>query len=428
MAPSVFLLNPPSLPGTTANREGAAGMGAQTDATGGFLYPPHLLATTAAALRDAGWHVKALDAVSMGLDSSAALERLPKADVLVLPVSFVTLAADRAFLNRLRESRPLAKVIVIGPALAYPQVVNALNDLADLLLSGEAELALPAAARRLLAGEHQPGQVINPYALAQSTYHPQGHVRNLDLLPIPAWDLFAEQSRPYPFLTILSSRGCPAACRYCPYVAAQGHEHRAQTPARTVQELAHLARHFRPARVMFRDPVFAHDRSRVLALCTEIRHSRLHMPWECESRPEHFDGRLLRAMAAAGCVTIKLGLETTDPELLVAIGRVPNERSAQTYLQQSRAVITQCKELGITCRVFVLAGVPGEVMAAVETTAAFLQEVRPARLHVKQYQWYPGIALPQASERDASAQKALLETADRQPSRPWRRLMNRLVS
>jgi radical SAM superfamily enzyme YgiQ (UPF0313 family) len=427
MAPSIFLLNPPSLPGTTANREGAAGMGAQADAVDGFLYPPHFLATAGAALRGAGWRVKALDAAVLGLDHDTTLRRLPRADVLVFPVSFATLAADRAFLNRLRDVQPLAKVLVAGPALAYPQVAHAFDDLADLLVSGEAELALAPATRRLLTGECRPGEVFNPYALAQSAYQPDGLVRDLDLLPNPAWDLFLEQGRSYPFLTMFSSRGCPASCSYCPYVVAQGHEHRSQTPARTVEEMTYLAEHFRPGRVMFRDPVFAHDRNRVLALCTEIRHSRLQMPWECESRPEHLDGRLLRAMAAAGCVTVKLGLETADPELLVAIGRVPNERSAEAYLQQSRAVIAQCRELGITCRVFVLAGLPGEVMAAVETTAEFLQQVRPARLHVKQYQWYPGIASPQAGGPDASAQKVWLEKAAQQPLPPWRRLMKRLV-
>ena len=86
---------------------------------------------------------------------------------------------------------------------------------------------------------------------------------------------------------------------------------------------------------MFRDPVFAHERNRVLALCSELRHLRYAVPWECESRPEHFDNRLLRALRSAGCDTIKIGVESADPEVLISIGRVRDERSANAYLSRS---------------------------------------------------------------------------------------------
>ncbi|HNU06093.1 MAG TPA: hypothetical protein PKL67_18315, partial [Anaerolineae bacterium] len=122
MTGSIFLLNPPSLPGAVANREGSAGMGALGDSAHGFIYPPHLLATAGATLAAAGWRVAGLDAASQGLDADATLERLPHSQVLALPVSYATQAADRAFLNRLRERQPLARVLAIGPALSYAQV------------------------------------------------------------------------------------------------------------------------------------------------------------------------------------------------------------------------------------------------------------------------------------------------------------------
>ncbi len=423
--PSVFLLNPPDLPGTTANREGSAGMGALHEGTGGFVYPPHLLATAAAVLRQARWRVAALDAQAAGLDIEQTLARLPAADALVLPVSYATAASDRAFLNRLREVKPLLKVLAIGPALRYPQVAHALNDLADLLLAGEPELALPAALRHLLVGDVRPGMAVNPYTLAYEHYLPDGHLANLDALPMPAWDVFRKAGHNYPFLSIISSRGCPAGCRFCPYVTAQGSEFRAQAPARTVDELAYLQERFRPPHVMFRDPVFGHERSRVLAICAEIRRRQLTLSWECESRPEHFDGRLLRAMHAAGCTTIKIGLETTDPELLVAIGRVPDEAAAAAYVHHVEELIEQCRQIGIVCRVFVMAGLPGQTLAAAQRTRTDLERMRPPRLHVKRYHWYPGIGLPHIEAMDVTQQETTLRRADQGGSR-WRRLATRL--
>ncbi|HNR84185.1 MAG TPA: hypothetical protein PKJ73_11860, partial [Ottowia sp.] len=110
------------MPGSVANREGSAGMGALGDKSNAFVYPPHLLATAGAALAAAGWRVAGLDAVAQELDADATLERLPRSEVLALPVSYATQAADRAFLNRLRERQPLARVLAIGPALSYAQV------------------------------------------------------------------------------------------------------------------------------------------------------------------------------------------------------------------------------------------------------------------------------------------------------------------
>ena len=425
MTRSVFLLNPPSLPGTVANREGSAGMGADGDATAGFIYPPHLLATAAAVLRAARWRVAGLDAVALGLDTDATLERLPRSDLLVLPVSYGTQAADRAFLNRLRERKPMTQVLAIGPALSYAQVDHAFSDLVDALVMGEPELALPAAAARLLAGELAPGRAVNPYTLAAQHYSPDGLLLNLDAVPMPAWDLYHAQ-RPYRFLSVLSSRGCPAGCRFCPYVAAQGNTLRSQSPARTAEEIVQVAERYHPFRIILRDPVFALDRARVLAICAELRRRQSPATWECESRPEHFDSRLLRAMHGAGCTVVKLGLESADPGVLLAVGRVADERAAEEYLASVAAVVRDCQQIGVVCRVFVMVGLPYQTRASVERTAQFLRTLRPIRLHVKPFHWYPGIALPPVAENGHEEEMALLQDAVRPRPSLWRRATRRL--
>lgn len=428
MARSVFLLNPPSLPGAVANREGSGGMGVLGDGANPFVYPPHLLATAAAVLRRAHWRVAGLDAVHQGLDADATLARVPRSDLLVLPVSYGTQAADRAFLNRLREQKPLSKVLAVGPALSYAQVDHVFSDLADALLMGEPELALPAAAARLLAGDLAPGRAVNPYTLAADHYSPDGLLLDLDAVPMPAWELFHSPQRPYPFLSVLSSRGCPAGCGFCPYAAAQGNGLRSQSPARTAEELTHVSHRYQGSHIFLRDPVFALDRSRVLAICSELRRRGSTATWECESRPEHFDGRLLRAMRDAGCTTVKLGLESADPAVLLAVGRVASASAAESYLASVAAVVQDCQQLGIVCRIFVMVGLPHQSRASVERTAQFLRTLRPIRLHVKPFHWYPGIALPPVAENGLDEQVRLLHDAVRQRPSLWRRAARRLRS
>lgn len=426
MAHSVLLLNPPSLPGAVANREGSAGMGALGDPANPFVYPPHLLATAAVVLRDAGWRVQGLDAVALKLDADALLARLPRSELLVLPVSYATQAADRAFLNRLREQKPLAKVLAIGPALSYAQVDHAFSDLVDLLLMGEPELALPAAAARLLAGDLPPGRAVNPYTLAPEHYTTDGLLADLDAAPMPAWEFFHGQEHRYPFLSVLSSRGCPAGCAFCPYVASQGARLRCQSPGRTAAEMLHTAQRHQVSHLMLRDPVFALDRNRALAICSELRRQQSAVTWECESRPEHLDSRLLRAMHEAGCTTVKLGLESADPAVLAAVGRVADESQAVDYLASVAAVVRDCQQLGMVCRVFVMVGLPYQTPASVEQTAAFLRTLRPIRLHAKPFHWYPGIALAPVAESELGGQIRLLHDAVRQRPSLLRRMARRL--
>ena len=44
-------------------------------------------------------------------------------------------------------------------------------------------------------------------------------------------------------------------------------------------------------------------------------------------------------MREAGCTTIKMGLESADPEVLMAVGQNQDERAAKAYLEQVAAVL-----------------------------------------------------------------------------------------
>jgi len=131
-------------------------------------------------------------------------------------------------------------------------------------------------------------------------------------------------------------------------------------------------------------------------------------------------------MRDAGCTTVKLGLESADPDVLMAVGRVSAERAAEQYLARVAAVVQDCQQVGIVCRVFVLVGLPFQTRASVERTAQFLRTLRPIRLHAKAFHWYPGIALPPVAENDDAEQIELLHDAVRERPSFWRRAARRL--
>jgi radical SAM superfamily enzyme YgiQ (UPF0313 family) len=380
----VDLVNPPSAPGTLANREGAAGMGVVYPVPEAFCYPPHTLATVASSLREAGYAVRACDAVVGALPSN-----LVDADVIAVFVSYASLDADLAFIGGLRP-QTAARLIAFGPAMRFvgEQVLSCAP--VDAVLVGEAEGFCAAALRYLEAqtGSREP-QALTPQKLQSSCCDAEGLVCDLDALPFPAWELLPYER--YRLLSVFASRGCPDHCAYCPYAAAQGHRLRTRSVENVLAELSWLSERFRPGRLVFRDPVFAHDRERVVAICEGILRRGLRLPWECESRPEHFDAELLRVMQRAGCRWIKIGLETTDSQLLQKLRRVGSADEAAAYLQDVADVVEACTNMELQCRVFVMAGLPGQDVLMAQHTREFLEQLRPTALNSKAFERYPGI-------------------------------------
>jgi len=409
----VNLVNPPSAAGTTANREGAAGLGVVYPESGAFLYPPHTLALAAASLRGAGFRVQVFDGVVTALPPE-----LGQADAIAVFVSWASLATDLAFVAELR-AQTSAKLLAFGPAMRFvgQQVLAASS--VDAVLIGEAEGFIGMAVRYLLDGSTRvTGQQLSPQSLQTSGYDEQGFVEDLDRLPFPAWELLPYQR--YQLLTVLSSRGCPDLCTYCPYAAAQGRRFRTRSVSNIMAELTQLKARFQPDRLVFRDPVFAHQRDRVVKLCTAMLDARLSLNWECESRPEHLDRELLRLMQRAGCQWVKIGLETTDATLLQQLKRVRSAEQAELYLQHTAQVVSTCREIGLRCRLFAMAGLPGQDAAMAEDTRRIIERMEPDALNIKLCEPYPGTGLSSAAEGDRSQQMTILRQAQEsvQRSRP----------
>ncbi len=389
----VLFVIPPALGDLAANHEGAAGMGALSPEEKVYAYPPHTVAVCAEVARNAGWSVGVLDGAASPIAAFTASVAAQEADALAVLVAAGTADADLTFLRILRhvprQRQSRRPVLLFGSSAGLAAEKWLEEGLADALLAGEPEAALPAALDALTGGARG---VLAAQTLRPDAYSSAGLLRDLDALPFPAWDVVPWQ--PYNMLSLLSSRGCPAGCRYCAYVITQGSVHRAQGVERTLAEWTWLAEQARPPYLIVRDPVFAHDRARAAAIAEGVAARGLKLGWACESRPEHFDRELIRLLAGAGCATIKIGMESGDRDLLARIGRVPDASSAGAYLEQVARVSNWCREAGIRCRIFLMAGLPGETPASLDATVAALKRVAPtATVHPNVYRAYEGVAL-----------------------------------
>jgi radical SAM superfamily enzyme YgiQ (UPF0313 family) len=440
--PWIVLINPPSARGTTANREGSGGLGVQTAGSGGFFYPPQTLATVAAVLRGAGHQVLAWDCVAERLSSGAVLKRLgglPGSGFVGVMVAAATRQADKRFVDTLARTLPNVTIFLCGPGLRHVWREMLQESAAHLAVLREAEWGVPALVEALTSSRPEAALAaldgVAYWEEGEIIHRPAGAmVGDLDELPHPAWDLLPNGG--YPFLTLSGSRGCDHGCAYCPYVVAQG-AFRPRAPELVAAEARWLARTFGKPRLVFRDPAFAADRERTVELCRALRKARVRAGWECESRPEHFDPDLLYLMRRARCQVVKLGLETVDDGMLWGTGRLLPGWTAARYRAHVAELVATCRRLRLNCRVFVMTGLPGETVDALETTLAFLRAVRPPAVSVKRYHPYRGTPLgegqgdvvghPVLTEAELLAiEEAMRGTAEPLPPRQ-RSLLRRLV-
>jgi len=217
---------------------------------------------------------------------------------------------------------------------------------------------------------------------------------DLDRLPLPRWDLvgaaaprssWGAWTRPLGGLPVLASRSCPEFCTYCPHRILSSY--RTRSVESIVDELAMLCRMRPNPFVIFRDPLFSHDRERCIALAQAIRSRGLALRFECETRLDRLDDGLLRALHAAGCTNITFGVESLSPEGLRKVGRRPIPEEHQ------RRVIQVCDELGIRTVGFYVLGLPSDTWDSVAATIDYSIDLGSTLAQYKLLTVYPGTPL-----------------------------------
>lgn len=194
---------------------------------------------------------------------------------------------------------------VAGPLLeAFPHV--------DAVVRGEGEETAPALLEALRRGGRADlGQIAGLSARVggRVVHGPdRPRLRDLDALRAPedsGWDL-----TPYDSLSVVTTRGCPFDCSFCSIVAGWGREVRRRSVARTADEIAWLAAAKPGAFLHIEDDTFTLDPKRVRALCAAISARTPALQWGCTARLDLIDEPTIAAMAAAGCRSVFVGVES----------------------------------------------------------------------------------------------------------------------
>jgi len=189
--------------------------------------------------------------------------------------------------------------------------------------------------------------------------------RSLDDLPMPLHGLLPlEKYRmpmiqgPYTF--IVTSRGCPAGCKYCIKHVSYQYSVRLRSPELLLEEMRYL-RDLGIHHIHMYADLFTVNREQVVGLCELLIRENLGVTWTCNSRVDYVDEEMLRLMGRAGCMLIAWGIESGNELVL--------KKAHKGYeMEQAHRALGWAHAAGIQNWGYFIIGLPGETVATIRET------------------------------------------------------------
>ena len=355
-------------------------------------FPPLNLLYLAAALRQGGFFPMVLDANALRMSDLQIAAVARRLDPAVVGISLYSDILRQVLeMTRVLRRRCPGTRLVLGGAHATAVPRQTLDQLpeADFVLTGEAELSLPALCAAVAAGQSA--------AAVPGVYHRRGgevlqgaaaRMPEIQKLPLPARDLLAGAYhqklyhsllvRRRPVDTLITSRGCPHGCGFC-YTRGQRYRHRA--PDAVVDELARIRdQGIRDVEIC--DDTFTASPERAMEIFDRIIRARLDLSFRIKSRTDVFDERLARRARRAGAYLVAFGMESGSQRLLDAM-------SKRITVEQNARACELTRRHGLLCHSSWIIGYPGETPQTVHETVQFIRRNRPSTANVGILRPYP---------------------------------------
>lgn len=207
---------------------------------------------------------------------------------------------------------------------------------------------------------------------------PRPYLENLDILPFPErnlvdldnYQLNVHFDRGTRSATMITSRGCPSQCTYCASFLVAGKKFRAHSPQYTISEIEKLIKDYKVRHILFWDDSFTLSHERVVEICKLILKKKLNFTWTCMGRVDRGNKEIYSLMKKAGCYNILFGIESGNEGILKNIKK-------NITLDQARATLKVCNDLGIKTHLTFIFGSPGETAETVRNSINFAKELKP---------------------------------------------------
>ena len=180
---------------------------------------------------------------------------------------------------------------------------------------------------------------------------------NLDELSFPRYEKFQLGKYVTEEIGMVSSRGCPYGCTYCPVKSAIGRKWRYRSGESIVEEIQYwYDRGSRQFSML--DDNFTMRQDRVIAICDEIKKRNFKgIELNCNNgvRADRVSYEVLKNMKEAGFKYLAFGVEAGNDKILKNINK------GET-IEVTEAAIKNALDLGFKITLFFIVGSHGETM------------------------------------------------------------------
>jgi radical SAM superfamily enzyme YgiQ (UPF0313 family) len=388
----VFILNPPVVKDFCRSARWAA------RSRGRVQRHPDWLLTAVAVLEQAGFRVDFLDGPAMNLGVEEVRTALIEAGpaMLALHTTTPSIDVDLSYAALAKELLPNCRTVALGPHVtAEPEdTLRRAGGSLDVVIRGEYDYTLRKLAELAASGWNSSGleklQGISYSDGAGRVVHaPPRPYLDVNGLPFPAWRhidprRYRDAGKRFPFITLLSGRGCFGRCTFCRDVPLmEGRKLRMRDPRLVVDEIEYDYGEFPYLReIMFETDTFTASPAHVRGVCEEMLRRGLRLTWSCNCRTD-VDVKLLPLMKRAGCRMLMVGFEFGTQEALDAVRK-------DTTLENSVRLAWEAKRLGFTVHGCFMFGAPGETRESARKTIEFAKSLPMDTVQFSGICAYPG--------------------------------------
>ena len=170
-------------------------------------------------------------------------------------------------------------------------------------------------------------------------------------------------------VSLITARGCPYHCRWCSHEVF-GKTHRRRKPSAVADELEWLVQQYQPDMAWMADDVFTIHPGWLFEYAAELKRRNLKLPFECISRADRLNPRVVETLADMGCFRVWIGSESGSQRILDAMER-------GVTVEQVRNAVALCRSHGIQTGMFLMWGYEGEELSDIEATVEHVKRTDP---------------------------------------------------
>jgi len=333
---------------------------------------------------------RVVDASSQRLTLEQCLTIAADYDLVVMYTSTPTLRLDIETARRIKQQKPHTITVLTGPHVTMlpEDTLHQAHGAVDIVCRGEFDYTVVDIAAgkpwEQIAGISylKDGQFVSnpdrepPADLDALPFTSQVYKRDLPV------DEYVIPHVKNPYVSIYTSRGCPAKCTFClwPHTYS-GRRIRTRSAENVYQEVKWIKENLPQVRdIIFDDDTFSANRRHAREVAAKI--APLGVSWVINARA-NCDFETLKIMRDAGLHHVIVGYESGSDEILKNIKKgVTRDRATQ--------FTKDCKKLGITIHGAFIVGLPGETRETLKDTINYARQLDLDSIQVSLPSPYPG--------------------------------------